>query len=127
MLGGEFVIGQRAAGIKARGADEEVVVDYPVVAVRMAGSGGLLVPDVRRVGVNDKPRLLVQLPAQCRQRQFTGLDAAAGGSPYDRCARRYSWMREAEAAQQDTVIIGQDDRPTARLSLAVAGVSFTYR
>jgi hypothetical protein len=77
----------------------------------MAGSGDLLMPDVRRVGVNDKPRLLVQLPAQCRQRQFTGLDAAAGRRPYARCARRYSWMREAEAAQQDTVIIGQDDRP----------------
>ena len=111
MLGGEVVIGQRAAGIKVRGADEEVVVDHPVVAVRMAGSGDLLMPDVRRVGVNDKPRLLVQLPAQCRQRQFTGLDAAAGGRPYGRCARRYSWMREAEAAQQDTVVIGQDDRP----------------
>jgi hypothetical protein len=60
----------------------------------MAGSGDLLVPDVRRVGVNDEPRLFVQLPAQC-QRQFTGLDAAADGSPYDRCARRYSWMQEA--------------------------------
>jgi hypothetical protein len=31
--------------------------------------------------------------------------------PCDRCARRYGWLREAEAAQQDTVIIGQDDRP----------------
>ena len=51
-----------------------------------------------------------KLPAQCRQRQFTGLDAAAGGRPDHRCASRYSWMREAEAAQQDTVIIGQDDR-----------------
>ena len=42
---------------------------------------------------------------------MTGLDAAAGRRPYARCARRYSWMREAEAAQQNTVIIGQDDRP----------------
>lgn len=127
VLGREFVIRQRAAGSKAHGADEEVVVDHPVVAARMAGSGGLLVPDVRRVGVKDKPRLLVQLPAQRRQRQFTGLDAAARSRPYDRCGRRYSWMREAEAAQQDTVVIGQDDPRTARLSLVVAGVWFTYR
>ena len=42
------------------------------------------------------------IPAKCRQRQFTGPDAAAGRRPYARCARRYSWMREAEAAQQDT-------------------------
>jgi hypothetical protein len=60
-----------AARIEARGADEEVVVDQPVVAVRAAGSGDLLVPDVGRVGVDDQPRLLVQLPAQCRQRLFT--------------------------------------------------------
>ncbi len=33
VLGGEVVIGQRAAGIEGRGADEEVVVDQPVVAV----------------------------------------------------------------------------------------------
>ena len=111
MLGGEVVIGQRAAGIKARGADEEVIVDHPVVPVRTAESGNLLVPDVRRVGVDDKPRLLVQFPAQCRQRRFTGLDAAAGSRPYARCARRYSWMREDEAAEQDAVIIGPDDRP----------------
>jgi hypothetical protein len=77
----------------------------------MAWSGDLLVPDVRRVGVNDKPGLFVQLPSQSRQRQFTGLDAATWGRPDDRCASGYSWMREAEAAQQDTVIIGQDDRP----------------
>ena len=77
----------------------------------MAGSGDFLVPDVRRVGVNDDPRLLVQLPAQGRPRQFARLDAAAGGRPYDRCTRWHSRMREAEPAQQDTVIIGQDDRP----------------
>jgi hypothetical protein len=53
----------------------------------------------------------VQLPAQGRQRQFARLDAAAGGRPYDRCTRWHSRMREAEPAQQDTVIIGQDDRP----------------
>ena len=111
MLGGEFVVGQCAAGIKARGADEEVVVHHPVVAVGLAGSDDLLVPDVRRVGVDEEPGLLAQFPAQCRERQFTRLDAAARGSPYDRCAGRDSRMREAEAAQQDTVIIGQDDGP----------------
>jgi hypothetical protein len=45
----------------------------------MAGSGDFLVPDVRRVGVDDEPRLLVQLPAQGRQRRFAGLDAAGLG------------------------------------------------
>jgi hypothetical protein len=77
----------------------------------MAGSGDLLVPDVRRVAVYDQPSLLMHLPAQCRQWQFAGLDAAAGSRPDDRCVRRDSWMREDEAAQQDTVIVGQDDRP----------------
>ena len=41
VLGGEIVNGQLAARIKARGADEEVVIDHPVVPVRMAGSGDL--------------------------------------------------------------------------------------
>ena len=77
----------------------------------MAGSGDFLVPDVRGVGVNDEPRLLVQLPAQGRQRKLARLDAAAGGRPYDRCTRWHGRMREAEPAQQDMVIIGQDDRP----------------
>jgi hypothetical protein len=61
VVGGEFIIGQRAAGIKARGADEKVVVDHPVVAVRMVGSGDFLVPDVKRVGVNDEPRLTMSI------------------------------------------------------------------
>ena len=52
-----------------------------------------------------------QLPTQCRQGQLTGLDAAAGSRPYNGCARGYSWMREPEPAEQDTVILGQDDRP----------------
>ena len=73
------------------------------------------------------PRLLVQLPAQGCRRQFTGLDAAAGGRPYDRCARRYSWMREADAAQQDTVVVGKMTARTARRGPAVAGVSFMGR
>jgi hypothetical protein len=77
----------------------------------VAGSGDFLAPDVRRVGVEDGPGLLVQLPAQGGQRRFAGLDAAAGGRPHDRCARWHSRMREAEPAQQDTVVIGQDDRP----------------
>jgi hypothetical protein len=69
------LIGQRTAGIKVRRADEGVVVHRPVVAVRMAWSGDLLVPDVRRVGFNDKPGLFVQTPSQCRQRQIHRFDA----------------------------------------------------
>jgi hypothetical protein len=105
------LIGQRTAGIKVRRADEGVVVHRPVVAVRMAWSGDLLVPDVRRVGFNDKPGLFVQTPSQCRQRQIHRFDAVTWGRSDDRCASGYSWLREAEAAQQDIVIIGQDDRP----------------
>jgi hypothetical protein len=66
---------------------------------------------VRRVGVNDEPRLLAQLPAQSHERRLARLDAAARGRPYYCCARWHSRMRESEPAQQDTVVIGQDDRP----------------
>jgi hypothetical protein len=64
---------------------------------------------VRRVGVDDEACLLEQLPAQCREWRLARLDAAAGGRPNDRCSRRHRWMREAEAAQQDTMVVGQDD------------------
>jgi RNA-directed DNA polymerase len=46
----ELNAGRRTAGVDgkaaltARGANEEVVVDSPVVAVRMAGNGDFLVP-----------------------------------------------------------------------------------
>ena len=84
-------------------------------------------PDVRRVGVDDEPRLLVQLPAQCRERQLTGLDAAAGGCRTRPLRPSGPLDAGGGTAQQDTVVLGRMTARTARLSLAVAGVSFTCR
>ena len=81
------------------------------MTVRSTGGENLLMPDVSRVDANGESRLLEQLPAQRRQRQLTRLDATAGDRPHDHRAGRYSRMREAEAAQQDTVVVGQDDCP----------------
>jgi hypothetical protein len=128
VLGGEIVIGQRTPGIKARGADEEVVVDHPVEAgVRMAGSGDLLVPDVRRVGVEDKPCLLVQLPAQCRQQELTGLDTATGAAHTPVAALGTAGCGELKRQSRTRSSSARMIARTARLSLAVAGVSFIHR
>jgi hypothetical protein len=59
VLGGEFVVGHRAAGDERCRADQEVVVHQAFVAWRLAGIDDLLMPHMRRIGVNCEPDLFM--------------------------------------------------------------------
>jgi hypothetical protein len=69
-----------------------------------------LVPDVRRIGGGDQAGLLSQLAAQRGQRILTRLYAAAGSSPDGLDVRRDRRVGEDEPAQQDVVVLVEDDR-----------------
>lgn len=68
----------------------------------------LLVPDMRRLAVNDKPCLLAQLPLQGGENGLTTLHTPTGRRPHD---DRTGRLRKDEPAQQDTVALIENDCP----------------
>ena len=71
----------------------------------------LLMPDMDRIIIDGQPHLFMEFPAQGSKRGLTGLHAAARCAPDDPRSGGYGWMRDSELAQQDLVILGEDDRP----------------
>lgn len=84
----------------------------PVEARRVVGGHDFLflVPDVRRVGGDRQAGLLAQFTAQGCQRILTGFDAAAGSGPHGLRLTRHRRVREDESAEQDSVVLVEDDR-----------------
>ena len=61
MLSSEFFVGHGTARRKRRGPHEEVVIDDAMVAGIVLGDDHLLAPDLRRVDIESKTNLFLQL------------------------------------------------------------------
>ena len=90
-------------------ADEEVVVHDAVEAGRKVGSNDDLMPDVRRIDGGDQSGFLSQLTAQRGQPVLTRFYAATWSSPDGLRSVRDRRVGENESAQQDVVILVEDD------------------
>jgi hypothetical protein len=61
---------------------------------------------MRRAGIDCQPYLFLQLAAERGQRCFAALNATAGSRPHHRARR----LRDGETAQQDAILLVQNDR-----------------
>jgi hypothetical protein len=53
----------------------------------------------------------MEFPAQGGKHGLTRFHAATGRGPDDPRSGGYGWMRDSEPAQQDAVVLVEDDRP----------------
>src|SRR5262245_46749770 len=103
--------------------DEEVVVDDAVEAWGVAGGHDFLVPDVQRVGGDRQTGLRAKLTAQGSQRVLAEFDAAAWSCPHGFRLARHRRVREDEPAEQDSIVLVQNDRAHGGTQVRRHGVS----
>ena len=71
----------------------------------------LLMPDMDRIVIDGQPDFFMKFPAQGGKQSLTGLHAATRRCPDEPRSGGHSWMRGGEPAQQDTVVLVENDRP----------------
>jgi hypothetical protein len=110
LINGELIVGELALRLEVGGVDEDLAVDEAVEAGRKICGNDYLLPDVRRTDDGDQAGFFSQLPAQRGQPVRAWFYAAAWSSPDGRRSVRDRRVGEDESAEQDVVVLVEDDR-----------------
>jgi hypothetical protein len=72
-----------------------------------AGIDDLLMPHMRRVGVDCQAHLFAQFATERDKQRLTVLDTPAGSRPDDHVT---AWFMKSETAEEDSIFLVENDR-----------------